>query len=113
VEIADSVSSSSGGKTVTAAGRFAIVFLTVTNQGPRAKTLHSSSVYIMDAEGNRYPNDDQASAYASSADCLDFGLDVGPNESVCMVAALDISAQSSYYLLSLHGADQSVLLDVP
>jgi len=32
---------------------------------------------------------------------------------VCMVAAIDISAQSSYYLFSLHDADDWVLLDIP
>lgn len=113
VEIADVLPSPSGDKTVEATGRFALVFLTATNQGPGVKTLHASSVYIEDAEGNRYPNDDLASAYASSADCLDFALDIDPGESVCLVAAIDISAQSSYYVFSLQGADEYVLLDVP
>jgi len=113
VEIADSLSSPSADKTVTAVGRFALVFLTVSNRSSRAKTLHASSVYIEDAEGNRYPNDDLASIYASSADCADYALDVEPDETVCMVAAIDISTQSSYYLFSLHGADDWVLLDMP
>lgn len=113
VEIADVLPSPAGDKTVEATGRFALVFLTATNRGPGSKTLHASSVYIEDAEGNRYPNDDLASAYASSADCLDFALDIDPGESVCLVAAIDISTQSSYYVLSLQGAEEYVLLDVP
>jgi hypothetical protein len=113
VEIADALSSPAGDKTEEAEGRFALVFLTVTNQGSRSKTLHASSVYIEDAAGHRYSNDDQASAYASSVDCLDYVLDIGPGESVCMVAAVDISAEGDYYVLGLQGADERVLLDLP
>ena len=113
VEIADAVSSPAGDKTVEATGRFALVFLTATNQGPGLRTLHAMSMYIEDAEGNRYLNHEVASAYASSADCPDYALDISPGESVCLVTAIDISAQSSYYLFSLHGADEYVLLDVP
>jgi hypothetical protein len=113
IEIADAVSSPAGDKTVEATGRFALVFLTATNQGSGLATLHASSIYIEDAEGNRYSNDSTASAYASSADCLDYALDISPDGSVCLVAAIDISAQSSTYLLSLQGADEKVVLDVP
>jgi hypothetical protein len=113
VEIADAVSSPAGDKTVEATGRFALVFLTATNQGPGLRTLHASSMYIEDAEGNRYPNDSTASAYVSTADCSDYALDISPDGSVCLVAAIDISAQSSHYLFSLQGADEYVLLDVP
>jgi hypothetical protein len=113
VEMATTLSSPAGDKTVQATGRFALVFLTVTNQGFGARTLHASSVHIKDAEGNRYLNNDLASAYASTADCLDFALDINPGESVCMVTAIDISAQGNYYVLSLQGADDYVLLNVP
>lgn len=113
MEIADAVSSPTGDKTVEATGRFALVFLTATNQGPGLGTLHAVSMYIEDAEGNRYSNDGTASAYASSADCLDYALDISPGDSVCLVAAIDISTQGSYYVFSLHGADEYVLLDVP
>jgi hypothetical protein len=113
VEIAAAVSSPAGDKTVEATGRFALVFLTATNQGPGLRTLHASTMYIEDAEGNRYPNDSTASAYASSADCLDYALDISPGDSVCLVAAIDIPAQGSYYLFSLHGADEQVILDLP
>jgi hypothetical protein len=107
------VSSPAGDKLVEATGRIALVFLTATNQGPGLGTIHASSMYIEDAEGNRYPNDGTASAYASSADCLDYALDISLGESVCLVAAIDISAQSSYYLFGLQGANEYVLLDVP
>jgi hypothetical protein len=113
VEIAESLSPPSGDRTTTAEGRFALVFLTATNQGRGSETLHASTVYVEDAEGIRYPNDDLASAYASSAGCLDFALDVEPGGSTCIVAVFDISEQSSFYVLSLFGADERILLEVP
>jgi hypothetical protein len=113
VEIADQLFSPSGDKSVDASGRFALVYLTATNQGIRPETLHASSVYIEDAEGNRYQNHDLASAYASSPACPDFALNIEPDGSVCLVAAVDISEQSSSYVLSLQGTDAWVLLAVP
>ena len=98
---------------MTAEGRFALVFLTTTNQGHGSETLHASTVYVEDAEGSRYPNDDLASAYASSVGCLDFALDVDPGGSTCIVAVFDIPDQSSFYILSLFGANERILLDVP
>lgn len=113
VEIAESLSPPSGDRTTTAEGRFAVVFLTATNRGRRSETLHASTVYVEDAEGGRYPNDDLASAYASSTGCQDFALDVEPGGSTCIVAAFDISDQSSFYILSLFGANERILLDLP
>lgn len=113
VEIVESLSSPSGDRTMTAEGRFVLVFLTATNQGVGSETLHASTMHIEDAEGRRYPNDDLASAYASSADCLDFALDIDPGVSVCIVAVFDISDQSRFYTLSLFGADERILLDIP
>ena len=60
-----------------------------------------------------YANDDLASAYASSATCLDFALAVEPGGSTCIVAVFDISDQSSFYILGLFGANERILLDVP
>jgi hypothetical protein len=113
VEIAESLSPPSGDRTTTAEGRFSLVFLTVTNQGRGSETLHASTVYVEDAEGNRYPNDDLASAYASTTGCLDYALDVEPGGSTCIVAVFDISDQSSFYVLSLFGANERILLEVP
>jgi hypothetical protein len=113
VEIAGSLSSPAGDKTVEATGRFALVFLTVTNHGIRPQTVHASTVYVEDAEGTRYANDDRASAYASSAGCLDYALDIGPDESACMVEVLDISEQSPFYILGLQGAGDTILLELP
>lgn len=113
VETADALSSAAGDKTVAAEGRFALVYLTATNQGAGPATLHASSVWIEDDAGTRYLNHDLASAYASSGGCNDFALDIATGESVCLVAAIDISAEGSIYLLSLQGADEVVLLEVP
>jgi hypothetical protein len=113
VEMVGTLTSPSGDKTVEATGRFALIYMTVTNWGSRAETLHASSVFVEDAEGNRYGNDDLASAYASSGGCQDFALDIGPNESACVVAAIDIPVESRFYLFSLLGAKEYVLLDIP
>jgi hypothetical protein len=113
LETAGSLSSPAGDKAVEATGRFALVFLTVTNHGTRPATLHASTIYIEDADGARYANDDRASAYASSAGCLDYALDTAPGESACLVAVLDISEQSRFYLLGLQGAGDTILLELP
>jgi hypothetical protein len=113
VEIVGSLASPSGDARIDAAGRFALVFLTATNQGSDPETLHASSLQIEDAAGNRYGNHDLASAYASSAECLDFALTVAPEGSVCLVAAIDVSEQSDFYVLRVTGAKDTVLLDLP
>jgi hypothetical protein len=113
VETAGTLSSPAGDKWVEAAGRYALVYLSATNVGARDATLHVSRIYLEDAAGNRYGNDDTASSYASTAGCFDFALDVAPGDSVCLVAAIDVPLESASYLLSLEGARQAVRLDVP
>jgi hypothetical protein len=107
------VSSPAGDKSVEAAGRYALIYLTATNRGSRYATLHVSRLYVEDASGNRYGNDDTASAYASSAGCFDFALDVAPGESVCLVAAIDLPDGGGPYVLRLDGTTDSLRLDVP
>jgi hypothetical protein len=113
LEMADAVYSAAGDESIQPAGRFALVYLAVANQGFQAATLHASSVVIQDAAGNRYPNNDLASAYASSPACADFVLDLVPGASTCLVAAIDIPVHSDTYVLTLSSAEQGVLLDVP
>jgi hypothetical protein len=113
VETVASLSSPAGDKSVEAAGRFVLIYLSVTNQGARAGTLHASALQLQDAAGNRYGNHDQASAYASSEGCADFALDVPPGESACLVAAIDIPVGGSPYLLYLPDTHQTVRLELP
>jgi hypothetical protein len=113
VEVADTVYSAAGDESVQANGRFALVYLAVANRGARPATLHASSVVLQDAGGAEYRNNDLASAYASSPACADFVLDLESGAGACLIAAIDIPAQSGSYALSLSGAEEWVLLDVP
>jgi hypothetical protein len=113
VEVTDAVYSAAGDESVQTGGRFALIYLAVANQGFQPATLHASSVILQDAAGNEYRNDNLASAYASSPACADFVLDLEPGASTCLVAAIDIPAQTGSYALSLSGAEDWVLLDVP
>jgi hypothetical protein len=113
VETADVVYSAAGDQSVQASARFALVYLAVTNTGFQPAALHASRVVIQDAAGNEYQNENTASAYASSPGCADFVLDLESGGSACLVAVIDIPAQGVQYALSLTGASQGVLLEVP
>jgi hypothetical protein len=112
VQIADVVTSAAGDKSAQAEGRFALVFVTLSNRSTRPQNVHASTLYIEDGRGIQYRNNDLVSAYASLADCQDFALDVAPEVSVCLVAAIDIPLEGGPYLLSLDGAGDSILLDL-
>ncbi len=113
VQIADVVTSAAGDKSAEAEGRFALVFLTVSNRSTGPKNVHASALYIEDGQGFQHRNDNLASAYASLADCRDFALEVAPDESVCLVAAIDIPLEGGPFVLSLDSASDSILLDLP
>ena len=113
VQVADFVTSAAGDKSAEAQGRFVLVFLTISNRSNRPQNMHASTLYIEDGQGTQYRNDNLASAYASVADCQDFALDIAPEESVCLVAAIDIPVGGGPYLLSLDGASDAILLDLP
>lgn len=110
VEGADAVASAAGDQSVQASGRFALVYLSVTNTGLQPAALHASSVVIQDAAGAEYRNDNLASAYASSPGCADFVLDLPAGATACLVAAVDLPAQGGPYALSLTGASDWLLL---
>lgn len=113
LELTDAVYSGAGDASVQASGRFALIYLNVTNTGVHAAALHASRVVIQDAAGTEYRNNDLASAYASSPDCADFVLDLAPGTSACLVAAVDLPLRSDTYALTLSGAGEWVLLELP
>jgi hypothetical protein len=113
VETVDAVHSAAGDQSVQASGRFALVYLALTNTGVQPAALHASRVLIQDAAGNEYRNNNTASAYASSPGCADFVLDLESGGAACLVAAIDIPAQGGVYALGLTGGTQWVLLDLP
>ena len=75
--------------------------------------MFPSILYIEDGQGLQHHNDNLASAYASRADCRDFALDVNPDSTVCLVAAIDIPLEGGPFVLSLDGTGDSILLDIP
>jgi hypothetical protein len=113
VETASTVDSTAGDDSIQAAGRFALIYLAVTNTGLQPAALHASRVLLQDAAGNEYRNNDLASAYASSPGCADFVLDLEPGATACLVTAMDVPLQPGTYALSLTGATQWVLLELP
>ena len=112
-ELADAVTSAAGDQSVQPSGRFALIYLSVTNTGVQPAALHASRVLIQDAAGGEYRNNDLASAYVSSPGCADFVLDLPTGASACLVAAVDIPAQGGSYTLSLTGASDWLMLDLP
>jgi len=113
VEITDAVFSAAGDESIQASGRFALIYVAVTNSGFQPAALHASRVLIQDAAGSEYRNDNLASAYASSPGCADFVLDLGPGASACLVAAIDVPVQGGTYALGLTGVTEWVLLELP
>jgi hypothetical protein len=113
VQIADVVTSSAGDRSAQAEGRFAVLYLTVSNRASAPQNVHASILYIEDGQGLQHHNDNLASAYASQAECRDFALDVAPDSMVCLVAAIDIPLEGGPFLLGLNGTGDSILLEIP
>ena len=117
VLIAESLTNSTG-IVQEATGRFAIVFMAVTNHASSPHTfVPFRNLDIRDAEGRQFEQDTLATFDVQLQYGTDFGLDINPNETAHMVVVYDISEQSSFYVLGPGArADpytQSVLLDVP
>lgn len=113
VELTSAVDSTAGNESVQAGGRFALMYLAVTNTGFQPAALHASRVIIQDAAGTEYRNNDLASAYASSPGCVDFVLDLGSGASTCLLAAIDVPVQGGTYALGLEGETEWVLVELP
>ena len=101
-----------------AAGRFALLFLEVTNRGLSPDTFLSDSLFnIQDADGNWFFERSMASINAKYQYNTDLTGIIDPDETVHTVAAFDISTQSDYYLLipsnRVISTATSVMLDVP
>lgn len=116
VVIADSLSSY--GKTEKARGRFAILFLTITNKGYSPDTFVPVGILeIRDASGRAFVENAVATAYAMFNYNTDIGADINPDASANVVAVFDISKTSPRYVLTpgeLAGSSSgSVLLDIP
>lgn len=105
-------------KTEKARGRFALVFMSITNHGYSPDTFVAfGNVDIMDAGGDRFEENSVASFDAQLQYNTDLGANINPDSTAHVVTAFDISLDSPYYLLipgSLVSQNStSLLLDVP
>lgn len=100
-----------------AQGRFALVFMSVTNRGLSTNTFVAfGTVDVMDAQ-QRFQENAVASSLAQTQYNTDIGAYINPDATNHVVAVYDISVESAYYLL-VPGMlapqnGMSLLLDVP
>lgn len=118
VETAAQITSPYSDDTYKAAGRFALVFMAVTNRDLRPNTFVAfGTVDVQDAEGRRYQEDPVVGAIAMFIYDTDIPASINPDATVHCVAAFDISRQSSWYQLvpgSLAGPSTgSIGLSIP
>ncbi|MDE3090689.1 MAG: DUF4352 domain-containing protein [Chloroflexota bacterium] len=99
VTFADKLSAS--GFVEKAHGRFANIFMTVTNRGYSQDTFVAYGILIVkDAAGVVYEENGLASALAQEQFNTDIGARINPDDSANVVAVFDISTSSAYYALS-------------
>lgn len=118
VEFAETMSASYTDRVEKAAGRFAIVFMSVTNRGLSPDTFTGyGDLEIQDAEGIHYKEHPVASLLAHDVYGTDLAVDVNPDATANVAMVFDISKESAYYVLvpgllaDSYGA--SVMLDIP
>lgn len=100
IEVADTLTASFSDDVEKAAGRFALVFLSVTNRGLSPETFVAWGILqIQDAEGRRYDENSVASFLAETTYDTDIGASINPDQTAHVVAVYDISRQSAYYVL--------------
>jgi hypothetical protein len=102
-----------------ARGRFALVFMDVTNRGFSPRTFVGfGHIEIQDATGRTYEENTLASTYAMDKYQTDIPADINPDETVRVVSVFDISEQSDSYvlipgLLASESSARALLLSVP
>lgn len=105
-------------KVEIASGRFALLFMSVTNLGLSPDTFVSiGTIEIQDASGQRYMADTMTTMYAEFQYDTDISAGINPNATKHVVAVFDISEESDSYLLvpgTLAPPNEArVLLDIP
>jgi serine/threonine protein kinase len=106
------------GNVERAAGRFALIFMRVTNLGlSKDVFIAFGSLEVKDAEGRLFEENHLASAYAAYEHDTEGAVYINPDETGHMLAAFDISLSSDYYQLvpgSLaQTATGTILLNIP
>ena len=115
---ADSLQASFSTAVESAAGRFAILYLQVTNRGPSTGAFSAGAfLEIQDASGRRFQESPAATFIIQVRDQIDLCVDMNPGATRTCVAVYDISTQSDYYrFVPSPSADPStppVLLTIP
>ena len=100
------------------AGRFALIFMTVTNLGLSPDTFVAfGTVEIQDGGGSTFDEDSVISFWAEVEYETDIGANINPDDTAFVVAAYDIPNRSdTYTLIPGRLAKQStgsILLDIP
>ena len=114
----NSLTSPLTGSVDRASGRFAIIFLSVTNRGLSTRSFVTTTGFlnIYDAEGHVY-EEHIASMSAREIYNIDSGLNINPDSTAHIISVFDISASSDFYIFkpaSLVESNSSGLyLDIP
>lgn len=100
VATADTIKSNVSDDFVKAAGRFALLFLRVTNRGLYPRTFVAfGTLEVEDSSGTRYEEKPLASAYAQFSHGTDIGADLNPDETAHVIAVYDIPSVGGSYRL--------------
>lgn len=116
IEIAETITSPSTNLRHNAFGRYALLFMDVTNRGLRTDTFEDfGNLEIEDAERRRYEENSAVSGIAMSIYGTDTGAKVGPDATAHVVVGFDISTRSGWYRLMHRDREESgsILLDIP
>ncbi len=116
IEISETITSPSTNLRYNAFGRYALLFMDVTNRGLRTGTFEAfGNLEIEDAEGRRYEENSAVSGAATSIYGTDTGGKVSPEATAHVVVGFDISTRSSWYRLMHRYREESgsILLDIP
>lgn len=112
---AETLTSPTDGAIYKAEGRFALVFMAVTNRGLSPQTFTSLDVVVTDSQGRQRGADVVVSTIAMFIYNTDFGSDVNPDATAHVVAAFDMSKQGRSYRLMRRYRDESgsIVLEIP
>ncbi len=98
IALADKLSALSSVK--EAHGRFALIFMKVTNRGYSRDTFSAfGTLVVRDAAGANFEEDSVASSLARDQFNIDIGYGINPDSSANVVVVFDISNSSSSYTL--------------
>src|SRR5574341_1463024 len=101
VIIADQLKSQVDDSVEKAYGRFAVVFMSVTNRGFSPETFIPTSVLMIhDNQGNPYGENTMATLYAEQTYQTNLAAQVNPDETKHIVVVFDISKEGSGYSLT-------------